>query len=83
MTTRDRENVYLSRMFIYLDNIKIQGRMKEEHDRRLREVLKRLENANQRINQEKYDFGVSSMEFLGYQISEHGIQSLKSKIAAI
>ncbi|XP_024875933.1 uncharacterized protein LOC112457238 [Temnothorax curvispinosus] len=73
----------ISGILIYLDNIKIQGRNKEEHDIRLEKVLERLNEANLRINRKKCTFGVCSMEFLGYQISEKGIQPLKAKLDAI
>lgn len=67
----------------YLDNIKVQGQNEEEHDIRLSEVLKRLQDANLRINKNKCIFGVSNMEFLGYKISKKGVKPLKSKIEAI
>ncbi|XP_015122715.1 uncharacterized protein K02A2.6-like [Diachasma alloeum] len=70
-------------VLIYLDKIKIQGSTKEEHDIRLREVLRRLEIANLRINREKCVVGVESMEFLGYEVSSQGIRPLKKKIKAI
>ncbi|XP_071576343.1 uncharacterized protein [Temnothorax nylanderi] len=70
-------------ILIYLNNIKIQGSSKAEHDERLEKVLRRLEEANLRVNREKCIFGVRTMEFLGYQISSKGIQPLKSKLDAI
>lgn len=68
---------------IYLDNIKIQGRNLEEHDKRLTEVLQRLQQSNLRVNVEKSIFGTRSMDFLGHQISTEGIQPLENKVKAI
>ncbi|XP_015124154.1 uncharacterized protein K02A2.6-like [Diachasma alloeum] len=70
-------------VLIYLDNIKIQGRTKTEHNDRLIEVLKRLEAANLIINKEKCIFGVTEMEFLGYLVSDIGVRPLKDKVKSI
>ncbi|KMQ89188.1 hypothetical protein RF55_11202 [Lasius niger] len=68
---------------IYLDNVKIQGKTLDEHNQRLTEVLKRLQDSNLRINVKKSIFSVKSMEFLGHQISTEGIQPLENKVTAI
>ncbi|XP_046601337.1 uncharacterized protein K02A2.6-like [Neodiprion lecontei] len=70
-------------VLVYLDNIKIQGQTRAEHDDRLREVLKRLSDANLRLNTDKCVFGVPTMEFLGYRISDEGIKPLATKVEAI
>lgn len=70
-------------VLVYLDNIKIQGKTRVEHDDRLREILEKLSEANLRINTDKCVFGVSTMEFLGYRISEEGIKPLANKVDAI
>ncbi|XP_046740527.1 uncharacterized protein K02A2.6-like [Diprion similis] len=68
---------------IYIDDIKIQGRSKEEHDKRIKEVLKRLHEANLKINVEKSVFSVKTMDFLGHTSSEEGISPIKNKLKAI
>lgn len=50
----------------YSDNIKIQRSNIPEHDDRLLQVLQVLNDANLRININKTEIGVKSMEFLGF-----------------
>ncbi|XP_046417438.1 uncharacterized protein K02A2.6-like [Neodiprion fabricii] len=68
---------------IYLDNVKIQCKIIEEHDQRLLVVLHRLQQANLRLNVEKSIFRVKSMEFLGQKISKEGIETLNDKVEDI
>lgn len=56
----------------YLDDILVHGKSKEEHDRNLKEVLRRLREHNVRLNTAKCVFGVQSVKFLGFCLSHDG-----------
>ena len=49
----------------------------------MEEVCKRLEAHNFRLKQEKCEFLLSSVEYLGHRVSADGIQPLQSKVEAI
>ena len=58
---------------IYLDDILIYAENMAEHQRLVKEVLKRLDKAGLSINAKKSQWHSSKVEFLGYIISEDGI----------
>ena len=59
---------------VYLDDVLVIATTREEHDRRLSEVLKRIGDYNITLNESKCQFGVTSLEFLGFIVSERGIE---------
>ena len=67
----------------YIDDILVSGKDEESHLRSLAEVFKRLEQHNFRLKQEKCEFLLTSVEYLGHRIGKDGIQALKSKTDAI
>lgn len=73
----------LEGVLVYLDDIIVYGPNKEEHDRRLRLVLNRLDYYKVRLNVEKCEFRKSSLIFLGYIITPEGILPSQSKINAL
>nr|AIK27535.1 polyprotein [Chilo suppressalis] len=60
------------------DDIRIGGRTQEEHDSRLKEVLKRLHDNGLTLNAQKCTFGASETTFLGHHISAAGIKPSRS-----
>ncbi|XP_043064323.1 uncharacterized protein LOC122320261 [Drosophila ficusphila] len=69
--------------FAYLDDIIVVGATLSEHVRNLREVFRRLREANLRLNRDKCQFFQRSIKYLGHVISEAGIQTDPDKVAAI
>ena len=67
----------------YIDDILIHASTVEEHDRRLECVLKRLSEKNFRLNVDKCVFGVSTVQFLGHEISSEGIHPHPHNMKAI
>ena len=67
----------------FLDDILVGGENKEEHDRRLNQVLKVFQMHNVAINKKKTVLNTSSIEYLGYVISGDGIKPSPRKLAAI
>lgn len=66
---------------VYLDDILITGRTKEEHLRNLDAVLQRLEEAGMRLKRSKCRFMLPQVEYLGHRISREGLQPKVQVIA--
>ena len=58
----------------YLDDIVIFSRSIESHYRQLNEVLECLRNKNITINLSKCSFTMDQVDFLGYTLSDKGVQ---------
>ncbi len=65
------------------DDIYIGGKNTEEHDQRLRMVLRRLTDNNLRVNMQKCKIRVSSMLFFGHVFSGQGISPDPKKVNQI
>ena len=70
-------------VFAYMDDILIFSKDEESHKVILAKLFKRLENAGLTIFLKKSEFGVSSLDYLGYRIDDSGISPLKKKIEAL
>ncbi|XP_062541264.1 uncharacterized protein K02A2.6-like [Armigeres subalbatus] len=68
---------------VYIDDVVISGKPREEHDARLQEVLGVLKDNNAKLNMEKCVFGVKKLEILGYEVSAAGISPSEDKIVAV
>lgn len=66
-----------------IDDILVFGRDRAEHDQRLTEVLQRLRTAGLTLNREKCKFGVTTVDFLGVVVNEHGISPDPKKCEAV
>ena len=66
-----------------MDDVLVCGRSEAEHWRRLRKVLQRIVTAGMTLHEDKCEFGVSEVKFLGHVISAGGIEADPSEIAAI
>ena len=66
-----------------IDDILIYGRNQEEHDKRLSDVLNKLQQAGVTLNKEKCKFSTSCVQFLGQQIDSQGIRPDPEKVTAI
>ena len=68
---------------VLVDDTLITGRTKEEHDRRLNQVLTRLEKAGLTLGLEKCAFDQSSVKFLGQVVDRNGVRPDPDKVNAI
>jgi hypothetical protein len=68
---------------VYIDDILIFSRSKEEHARHLEIVLKKLRDNKLYANLEKSEFELMEIEFLGHVLNGQGIQPDSKKIKAI
>ena len=66
-----------------IDDILIYGTTQEEHDQRLKAVLRRLNDANVTLNPDKCIVNVQNVKFLGQIVGSDGIKPDPEKIAAI
>ena len=65
---------------IYLDDILVTGKTKEEHLQTLDTVLTRLEVAGLRLKEKKCSFMLESVEYIGHNISAEGLRPTKEKV---
>ena len=73
----------LSNVFAYLDDILIYSSSEKEHLKTIEELFRRLSKAGLAIALDKCEFGVKSLDYLGYTISSRGIRPVEKKIEAI
>ena len=67
----------------YLDDILVFAKNKQEHFRRLEDVLKKLKEANIKLKIAKCKFFTTEVNFLGYRISTDGMKMDEGRSEAI
>ena len=73
----------LPHIVVYLDDILVTGRSKDEHIRNVAEVLRHLETAGMRVKREKCAFMLEEVEYLGHTITVQGLRPTAEKTRAI
>jgi len=68
---------------VYVDDMLVKSRKKEDHLDDLREMFDTLRSYNMRLNPSKCAFGVTVGKFLGFMVSQRGIKANLDKILAI
>ena len=68
---------------VYLDDIIVFGTSLQEHIGNLREIFKKLQENNLKIQPDKSEFLMKEVGYLGHIISENGIQPNPDKIVTI
>ena len=68
---------------VYIDDIVVYGKTKQEHDKNLEAVLERLKKYQLQSKPSKCTFGVRSIKLLGHVIDQRGIHMDKEKGKAI
>ena len=76
-------NMMHKKVEVYVDNMMVKSKMREEHFEALDKFLARLQRYNLRLNPKKCIFGVNSRKSLGHIVSERGIEVDPDKIKAI
>ncbi|XP_055915467.1 uncharacterized protein K02A2.6-like [Eupeodes corollae] len=66
-----------------MDDILVWGSSVNEHDKRLRLVLQRLQTSGVTLNDAKCQFGVQRIKFLGHILDEDGVHPDGDRITAI
>ena len=70
-------------LFCYLDDILLCSDNVDQHMSTLETIFQRLSSHGLTLAVDKCEFGQSTVEYLGYQVSSTGIRPLKRKIDAI
>merc|ERR1712088_992398 len=66
-------------VFCYLDDLLIFSKSTKHHLEILKELFSKLENAGLTLALSKCQFGVSSLEYLGYKVDSSGLIPIKQK----
>ncbi|XP_057369629.1 uncharacterized protein K02A2.6-like [Daphnia carinata] len=70
-------------VYVFLDDILVSGKDDEEHDSRLEEVFKRLNDASVVLEQTKCLIKKKSLTFLGFILDGDGIKPTAAKVEAV
>lgn len=76
--TRDLPFVY-----VFVDDVLVASRSEEEHLEHLKILFGRLQEYGLSLKPSKCIFGVSSIDFLGFRVSESGIKPLPDRVDCI
>ncbi|XP_050242293.1 uncharacterized protein LOC126691281 [Quercus robur] len=68
---------------VYVDDMLVKSRREEDHLADLKETFDTLRSFNMKLNPEKCAFGVTAGKFLGFMVSQRGIEANPDKIRAI
>ncbi|XP_045471780.1 uncharacterized protein K02A2.6-like [Harmonia axyridis] len=68
---------------IFLDDIVVTGKNREEHMKNLEEVFDKLSKAGFRLNLKKCEFFVPEVKYLGHYINKNGLHKDFDKVRAI
>ncbi|XP_043206059.1 uncharacterized protein K02A2.6-like [Amphibalanus amphitrite] len=67
----------------YMDDVLVFGASEEEHDKNLKQVLKRMKSEGLTLNQSKCHLRQKRLKYLGHIVSEDGVEVDPAKVAAI
>ena len=70
-------------MEAYVDDMIVKSKNEEAHVEKLKKVFDVMRRYNMRLNPSKCSFGVSAGKFLGFMITQRGIEANPEKIQAI
>ena len=68
---------------VYVDNMLVKSRQEEDHLKDLKETFDTLHSCNMKLHLGKCAFGVTAGKFLGFMVSQRGIEANPDKIWAI
>jgi len=68
---------------VYVDDLLVKSIRANRHIEDLRETFRTLREYNMKLNPTKCAFGVSSGNFLGFMVSQRGIEANPEKVRAI
>ncbi|XP_016164422.1 uncharacterized protein LOC107606933 [Arachis ipaensis] len=60
---------------IYVDDMVVKSSLEQQHEADLNEIFQQLRKYNTRLNPEKYAFGVHGGKFLGFLLTNRGIEA--------
>ena len=66
----------------WLNDITVTKGSVEEHETEVKETMKKLEEAEYRMNQKKFNLFKKEAEWIGHKIGQNGIRTLQDKLGA-
>ena len=70
-------------MEVYVDDMLLKSKEELAHLDNLKETFTTLKQYQMKLNPNKYAFGVASRKFLGFMMSQRGIEANPKKVRAI
>ncbi|XP_074312324.1 uncharacterized protein LOC141647860 [Silene latifolia] len=70
-------------MEVYIDDMVVKSKKAKDHMQHLAKTFNNLREYKMKLNPSKYTFGVSSGKFLGYIITQRGIEASTEQIKAV
>ena len=70
-------------LLVYMDDFLIYAKTEEEHDRRVKEVLARLQKNRLAVSPDKCVWKTQEVEFLGYIIGREGMKMAEGKVEVV
>lgn len=71
------------RCYVYIDDILVFGKSKEEHIANLEIIFRTLENSNLKVNLDKSEFLKEEINFLGFNVKKGGFSANPDRLTAI
>ena len=68
---------------VYIDDIVVKSKTREEHVLHLQEVFHLLRKYDMKLNSSKCVFGVSAGKFLGFMVSQRGIEVSPDQVKTV
>ena len=68
---------------VYIDDIVVKRKTREDHTHHLQKVFHLLKRYDMKLNPSKYAFGVSTGKFLGFMVTQRGIEVSPDQIKAV
>ena len=68
---------------VFMDDIVVWGRTREEHDARLKRALATVRRSGLKLNEKRCVFGVTELTYLGEKLTHQGIKPDPDKVAGI
>ena len=68
---------------VYIDDVMVKSKTREEHVLHLQEVFHFLRKYDMKLNPSKCAFGVSAGKFLGFMVSQRGIEVSPDQVKAV
>ncbi|KAL2231128.1 UNVERIFIED_CONTAM: hypothetical protein Sindi_1707200 [Sesamum indicum] len=70
-------------MQVYVDDMLVKSKRSQDHPEHLKQAFSIMRSYEMKLNPDKCTFGVGGGKFLGYMVSERGIEASPEKIQAI
>ncbi|KAL2228596.1 UNVERIFIED_CONTAM: Retrovirus-related Pol polyprotein from transposon 17.6 [Sesamum indicum] len=70
-------------MEVYVDDMLVKSKRSQDHLKDLAQAFRKMRAYGMKLNPDKCTFGVGGEKFLGYMVSERGIEANSAKIQAI